>query len=110
MQADEITDQAAQIAEQQKDAAADRAARMAGAVHEAADELGKQMPPAADYVHAAASRLEQGAGALRERNIRELVDAFGDIGRKEPWAVFGGAVIAGFAISRFLKSSPPNSR
>jgi hypothetical protein len=110
MQADAIADQAEQIAEQQKNAAADRAAEMAEAVHDAADELGKQMPPAAEYVHAAASRLDQGIGVLRERNIRELMDTFSDIGRKEPWALFGGAVVAGFAISRFLKSSAPNSR
>jgi hypothetical protein len=31
-----------------------------------------------------------------------------DFGRKEPLAIFGGAVLAGFAISRFLKSSADN--
>jgi hypothetical protein len=35
---------------------------------------------------------------------------FSDMGRNEPLALFGGAVAAGFAISRFLKSSSDNSR
>ena len=56
-------------------------------------------------MHAAASRLEQGAQALRERNIGDLVGGFNDLARREPLAFFGGAVLAGFAISRFLKSS-----
>ncbi len=102
--------QAEEIAERQKEAGAARVDEMARAVHSAADELGKQMPQASELVHAAASRLEQGAEALRERNLRELVETFRDTGRKEPLALFGGAVVAGFAVSRFLKSSSTSAR
>ncbi len=109
MQADAIS-QAEQFADQQKSAGADRVDEMAKAVHGAADELQKQMPEAAEFVHAAASRLEQGADALRERNIRDLMGTFNDMGRKEPLALLGGAVVAGFAVSRFLKSSSNSSR
>ncbi len=109
MEADPIT-QAEQVVERQKEAGANRASEMAKAVHGAADELGKQMPQAAELVHTAASRLEQSADALRERNIRDLVGAVNDMGRTEPLALFGGAVVAGFAISRFLKSSSNSSR
>jgi len=97
--------QAEEVAERQKRAGAERVDEMAKAVHGAADELGKQMPQAAELVHAAASRLEQGAEAVRERNLRDLMGTFSDMGRREPLALFGGAVVAGFAISRFLKSS-----
>lgn len=45
------------------------------------------------------------AGALRDRSLLDLMGTFNDLGRKEPLAMFGGAVLAGFAISRFLKSS-----
>lgn len=79
--------------------------QVAQAVHSAADELQQQMPKAAEFVHAAASRIEEGAGALRDRSLLDLMGTFNDLGRKEPLAMFGGAVLAGFAISRFLKSS-----
>jgi hypothetical protein len=83
---------------------------MARAVHGAADELEQQMPKAAEFVHSAASKLEEGASALRNRSTRDLMNTFTDLGRKEPLALFGGAVLAGFAITRFLKSSGDNSR
>lgn len=98
-----------EAAERQKNAGAERVDGMAKAVHAAAEEIGKEMPQAADLMHAAASRAEQGAEALRERNVRDLMGTFSDMGRKEPLALFGGAVVAGFAISRFLKSSSENT-
>ncbi len=101
--------QAEEVADRQKKAGAERVDEVAKAVHGAADQLGKQMPQAAELVHAAASRLEQGAEAVRERNIRDLVGTFSDMGRKEPLALFGGAIVAGFAISRFLKSTSDSS-
>lgn len=108
-QAADAVSQAEEVAEQQKQAGARRVDEMAKAVHGAADELGKQMPQAAELVHTAASRLEGGAEALRERDLRDLMSTFSDMGRKEPLALFGGAIVAGFAISRFLKSSSSNA-
>jgi len=99
-----------QAAEQQKQTGANQIEQVAQAVHDAADELQQQMPKAAEFVHAAASRIEEGAGALRDRSLGDLIGAFNDFGRKEPLAIFGGAVLAGFAISRFLKSSADNKR
>jgi ABC-type transporter Mla subunit MlaD len=109
MQAADTISDAEHIAEKQKKSGANQVHGMAQAVHGAADELGKQMPQAAELVHAAASRLEQAADALRERSIGEIMESFNDVGRKQPLALFGGAVAAGFAISRFLKSSSTNS-
>ena len=97
-------------AERQKNAGAEQVDQMAKAVHGAAEELGKQMPQAAELVHAAALRLEQGAAALRERNLRDLMGTLNDMGRKQPLALFGGALVAGFAMSRFLKSSSDSSQ
>ena len=109
-QVTDAVDMAEDVADRQKAAGAERVDDMAKAVHGAADELGKEMPGAAELVHAAASRLEQGAEALRERNIRDLMGTFNDMGRKQPLALFGGAVLAGFAVSRFLKTSSSGSR
>ena len=110
MQAADTISDAERVAEKQKEAGVNQVDGMAQAVHGAADELGKQMPQAAELVHAAANRLEQAADALRERSIGEIMESFNDVGRKQPLALFGGAVMAGFAISRFLKSSSTNSR
>ena len=109
-QMSEAVSQVEDVAERQKRAGAEKVNEMAKAIHGAADQLGKEMPQAAELVHAAASRLEQGAGALHERNVRDLMTTVSDMGRKEPLALFGGAVVAGFALSRFLKSSSHSSR
>ena len=67
------------------------------------------MPKAAEVVHASAFRLEQGASALRDRSVDELMSGINDVARRQPLALFGGALVAGFAISRFLKSSVDRS-
>ena len=109
MQAADAINQAEQIADQQKRKGAGKADQLAQAVHSAANELQEQMPKAAEFVHAAASQLEKGADALRSRGIGDLMTEFNDLGRKEPLALFGAAVIAGFAACRFLKSSADRS-
>jgi hypothetical protein len=97
------------VAEQQKQAGADQIDEMSKAVHSAADRLERQMPETAGFVHAAATRLERGAGALRERNMSDLMAGFNELARKDPLTLLGGAMLAGFAISRFLKSSADSS-
>jgi hypothetical protein len=47
---------------------------------------------------------EEGGG-LRERSLDDLMQSFGRFARTQPATFFGGAVVAGFALSRFLKSS-----
>ena len=105
MDAEETLHRAENLAEDQKKAGAGRLDQVAKAVHGAADELGEAMPKAADFVHAAAARLEQGAGALRNRDMRQLANDLNDYGRRDPLALFGGAMLAGFAASRLLKSA-----
>ena len=92
-------------AEMQKAGGADRLAGLSKAVHEAADDLGQEMPKAAGYVHAVADRLGDASSSLRNRNIEEIVETVNDFARKQPAASFVGALVAGFALSRFLKST-----
>jgi hypothetical protein len=110
MQAADPVTQAEGIVERQKEAGASQADRMAKAVHGAADDLQEQMPKAAELVHAAASQLEKGADALRKGSVGDLLAGVNDFGRKEPLALFGAAIMAGFAATRFLKSSADKSR
>jgi hypothetical protein len=97
--------EARRIASQQKDVGADRLGDMAGAVRGAARSLESGMPQMASYVHDAAVRLEDAARTLRQRNIDDLVAEVGRFARSQPALFVGGAMLAGFALTRFLKSS-----
>jgi hypothetical protein len=94
-----------ETAEAQKSGGAHRLAGLSKAVHEAADDLGHEMPQAATYIHAMADRLDDASSSLRSRNIEEIVGTVSDLARKQPAASFVGALVAGFALSRFLKST-----
>lgn len=100
--------EARRIAGRQKEAGADRLGEVAGAVHGAARSLEAGMPQVASYVHDAAVRLEGAARTLRTRNVDDLMDEVGRFARSQPALFFGGAMLAGFALTRFLKSTAPN--
>jgi hypothetical protein len=100
-----VKERARKVAEQQKQAGAEQIGGVARAVHGAARELEQKMPQAAGFVHDAAARLEGAAASLRERSVDDLIRSLNNFARSQPAAFFGGAVLAGFALSRFLKSS-----
>jgi hypothetical protein len=100
-----IKDQARTAAEQTKLTGAEHLEGMTRAVHGAADELGHELPQAAHYIHSAAEQLEKASSALRQRSVEDLAGDFSAFARRQPTVAFAGAVLAGFALSRFLKSS-----
>jgi hypothetical protein len=100
-----LKDSVAQLAEQKKKSGARQLSGIADAVHAAADQLGEQLPGAAGYIHDAAERIDHAASDLRNRNLSELADGVRRLAKDQPLAVFGGAVLAGFVLSRFLMSA-----
>jgi hypothetical protein len=42
---------------------------------------------------------------IREQSIEDVVDGVTDFARRQPMMFFGGSVLAGFALARFLKAS-----
>ena len=96
---------ARRIAHQQKDVGADRLRDVAGAVHGAARELETGMPEVAGYVRGAAARLEDVAKTLRHQSVDDLIEGIGSFARAQPAIFLGGSMLAGFALTRFLKSS-----
>lgn len=96
---------ASSFAEEQKRAGAEQAKGLAEATHRAADQLKDVSPQLAHYVHEAASSVEGLARALRERSPGELIGQAEDLARRQPVAFFGAAVLAGFALARFARSS-----
>jgi hypothetical protein len=92
-------------AEEQKVHGVEAIEGFAHAINTAAAELERQSPRVAQYVRDAANKIEELSGNIRSRNVNELLHAATDLARSHPALFFGGAVAAGFALSRFLKSS-----
>ena len=103
--AEPVKEKAIEVAEQQKDAGADQVEHFARAIHGAASALQQEMPQLATYVHDAGQKLESLAEDLRNGSVDDLMDRFGRYAKEQPALVFGGAVMAGFALTRFLKAS-----
>ena len=103
--ADSVKDRAREIAEQQKTAGAEQIGGVAEAMKAAAGDLEETVPLAAEYIDDVAGRLGQVASTLRERSVDDMLGNVADFARKQPAAFFAGAVAAGFALSRFAKSS-----
>ncbi len=100
-----IKDNARSVAEEQKSAGAARLDAFGRAVHGAAEALGKEIPQAAAYIHSAADDLQSVSAKLRQRTVDDLASRVGQFARKQPAAAFAASVLAGIALSRFLKSS-----
>ena len=113
----ELARQAAEIARAEAQGAAERhkgtgAQQIHGvaeAVHGAAREIEGQLPQFAGYIHEAAAKLEIASAAVRDQSVEDLLGSVGRFARNQPLAFFGGAMLAGFALSRFLKSSSERS-
>jgi hypothetical protein len=93
------------LASDQKIAGAHRISGLARAVHGAADNLEPDLPQAAESLREAAAALERASTALKERSVVDLMDGVGTFARAQPVAFFGGTVLAGLVLARFLKSS-----
>jgi len=100
-----IKNKAREFAEAGKEGGADKIGGVAAAVRRAAGDLEPDLPRAAGYARQAADTLERASAALRERSLDDLAGSVGRFARSQPAAFFGAAVLAGFALSRFLKSS-----
>ncbi|TPG53804.1 hypothetical protein EAH89_15275 [Roseomonas nepalensis] len=103
--ADAARGRAEDLAEQGKAIGAERAQGLAQAVRHVADDLEGSSPEIARHVRAAAESVEGVSAALRERSVGDLINEIGGFARRQPGAFFGAALVAGFAISRFAKSS-----
>lgn len=105
---DAIGNVAAQIGssvEEQKGRGADSLSGLAHAIKTAAAELDQQSPAIASQFRGASDRIERLSGNLRDRKVEELITDYSNLARTQPAAFFAGAMIAGFALSRFVKSS-----
>jgi uncharacterized phage infection (PIP) family protein YhgE len=96
--------------EEQKAAGADFVSGMAGAIRRAANEFDKDVPQAAQYIRLAAAQIDTASDAFRRRDLNQLVSDVQGFARRQPTAFLGAAVLAGFAVVRFLKTSTAGAK
>ena len=96
-----------QVAEQQKMRGVEAIQGFSRAISSAATELERQSPMIAGYVRDAAKQVDGFSNNIRGRSVTELMQVATDLARKQPVVFLAGAMAAGFALSRFLKSSAP---
>ena len=94
-----------QVAEAQKIRGVEAIRGFARAADRAASELAQQSPAVARYIRDAAKQVEDFSNNIRGRSVTDLMHAATDLARSQPAVFFAGALAAGFALSRFLKSS-----
>lgn len=103
--ASEATDKLKQTVDSQKSAGADYVGSLAGTIRRAAKEFDGDLPIAGSYIRKAASQVEGVADTIRTGNFKDLVRGAQSFARRQPTAFLGMAVLAGFGVVRFLKSS-----
>jgi ElaB/YqjD/DUF883 family membrane-anchored ribosome-binding protein len=101
-----IANNARSMADEQKARGAERIGNIAQAIHSAADEIAKEVPLAANYVHSAADKLDNASRTLRENSVDDLLRMTTEFAEERPYVFLGGAVAAGFMLMRLLRSSP----
>ncbi|UOM34634.1 hypothetical protein [Acuticoccus sp. I52.16.1] len=78
----------------------------ASAVRRASDELSERdQDIAARFVSHAATSLEDIANSVSHTSVDDVVDTMKGFARRNPAVFVGGAVLAGLAVGRFLRSS-----
>ncbi|ESX07714.1 hypothetical protein X766_34510, partial [Mesorhizobium sp. LSJC255A00] len=58
----------------------------------------------------AASGLERLSSSLKQKPFSQVLDDVQSFGRQNPGVLLAGSVLAGLALGRFIKASPPARR
>jgi hypothetical protein len=101
----QATDKFKETIDGQKTAGADYVGSLAETIRRAAGEFDSDLPIAGTYIRKAASQVEGMADTIRTGNFNDLVRGAQSFARRQPTAFLGIAVLAGFGVVRFLKSS-----
>jgi ABC-type transporter Mla subunit MlaD len=104
-----VTAELTAVAEDEKNRGAETMQRFAKAIRTAAQELSDSSPQIADRMRAAATGVDRLSDNIHGKNVGALLSEATEFARSQPAVFFAGAVIAGFALSRFLKSRSDHS-
>jgi hypothetical protein len=108
--ASQATDKFKETVDSQKSAGADYVGSLADTIRRAAREFDGDLPIAGTYIRKAASQVEGVADTLRTGDFNDLIRGAQSFARRQPTAFLGIAVLAGFGVVRFLKSSAQTSQ
>lgn len=106
--ASQAADKLKQAVDGQKTAGAEYVGSLADTMRRAAKEFDGDLPIAGTYIRKAASQVESVADSIKAGNFNDLVRGAQSFARRQPTAFLGMAVLAGFGVVRFLKSSANN--
>jgi hypothetical protein len=96
---------------EQKGQVADTIHDCCDALRSAANDLReKQDPNLASLAEALAGRLDRTSDYLKRRETSEIRQDLERFARNQPQFFYGGLFVAGLALARFFKSSPPESQ
>jgi hypothetical protein len=104
-----VSHQVKDLLDRQVGSGADMVGHFASSAKRAAEELDKNAPYLAGFVHVFADRIESYSDDLRDQTVDQLIRAGSDFTRRQPALVFGLAALAGFFAFRTLKSAPPST-
>ena len=103
--ASQATEKLKQAVDAQKSAGADYVGSLAGTIRRAAREFDTDLPIAGTYIRKAAAQVDGVGNSIRTGSFNDLVREAQSFARRQPTAFLGIAVLAGFGVVRFLKSS-----
>ncbi|QJQ95117.1 MULTISPECIES: hypothetical protein [Halomonadaceae] len=102
--------QAENMFNSQKEAAVEQTSKLSSVFQKMADEFDNQdQSYFSGYARNMANCVDHVSQQLREKDIQSLVNDAQQYSRREPVLFMGGAIAAGFFISRFLRSSGKRS-
>ena len=102
----DLQSQAEKVVSDQKEMAKSGMMDIVSAIRSAADDLeGRQQSQVASMARSLAGGIEDFSQSISRRNFQDMISDVQQFARNHPTAFFGGAVLAGLAITRFAKSS-----
>jgi hypothetical protein len=109
--ASQATDKLKDAVDDGKSSGAEYVGSLADTMRRAAREFDTDLPIAGIYIRKAAAQVDGVSDTIRNGNLNDLVRNAQSFARRQPTAFLGIAVLAGFGVVRFLKSSTEgNSR
>lgn len=102
--ADAVSSEAAGYANQAKETTAEEVKSVASALRSAAQDLRSGSPQERTFSQIAES-LADASDAVRNKDLSEMVGDLNRFAKKNPLVFLGGAVLVGFAATRFAKAT-----
>jgi len=103
--ASQASDKLKGAVDDRKSSGAEYVGSLADSMRRAAREFDADLPLAGTYIRKAASQVEGVSDTIRTGSFSDLVRNAQSFARRQPTAFLGMAVLAGFGVVRFLKSS-----